>query len=277
MNKPRHLVVFDLDGTLLNKDSKLSALTQQTLTAMHQQGIHYTLATGRSYQSANAIIEHELFFLPQIYTNGVLTWCPNKNRFSFDNCLTVEQGVNAIKAMESTAAAPFLSAIDSQEQKYIFHGKLQNQVEEKLLARFSEKKGTQILPVEQIKDGLHVTNISMIGPSTDVLNAEHNISKDKQLIAYSGPAMSQQDYRWIDVHHAKATKGSAVEKLKSQLEVDNIICFGDGDNDLSMFEIANESYAPANANEQVKQAATSVIGHHDEDGVALFLKERFGV
>jgi hydroxymethylpyrimidine pyrophosphatase-like HAD family hydrolase len=42
-----------------------------------------------------------------------------------------------------------------------------------------------------------------------------------------------------------------------------------------MFEAADESYAPANANDVVKSAATAIIGHHDEEGIARFLRERF--
>ena len=79
------------------------------------------------------------------------------------------------------------------------------------------------------------------------------------------------------MHHAKATKGTAIAKLKELLNIESIICFGDGDNDLSMFEIADECYAPENANIENKQAATAVIGHHNEDGVAKFLTERFSL
>ncbi|HEY6130741.1 MAG TPA: HAD hydrolase family protein, partial [Halioglobus sp.] len=35
------------------------------------------------------------------------------------------------------------------------------------------------------------------------------------------------------------------------------------------------SYAPSNARPEVRAAATAVIGHHDEDGIAQFLRERF--
>ncbi|MEM1189501.1 MAG: HAD hydrolase family protein, partial [Pseudomonadota bacterium] len=54
-----------------------------------------------------------------------------------------------------------------------------------------------------------------------------------------------------------------------------VVCFGDSDNDLSMFACADEAYAPLNAKESVKSAATAVIGHHDADGIARFLRERF--
>jgi hypothetical protein len=44
-----------------------------------------------------------------------------------------------------------------------------------------------------------------------------------------------------------------------------------------MFATADEAYAPANATEEVRGAATAVIGRHDEDGIARFLRERFGL
>jgi hypothetical protein len=44
-----------------------------------------------------------------------------------------------------------------------------------------------------------------------------------------------------------------------------------------MFASADECYAPENASSQVKQAATAVIGHHDADGIARFLRQRFQI
>ena len=73
------------------------------------------------------------------------------------------------------------------------------------------------------------------------------------------------------------SKGDAVSRLKDELGMQRVICFGDSDNDLSMFEAADESYAPANANENIKSAATAVIGHHDDEGIARFLRERFAL
>jgi len=41
--------------------------------------------------------------------------------------------------------------------------------------------------------------------------------------------------------------------------------------------VADECYAPSNAKETIKQAATAVIGHHDEDGIAHKLRERYSL
>ena len=66
-------------------------------------------------------------------------------------------------------------------------------------------------------------------------------------------------------------------QLKKALGASNIICFGDSDNDRSMFELADECYAPANAKQPIKDIATKVIGHNQEDGIAHFLRERFSL
>ena len=44
-----------------------------------------------------------------------------------------------------------------------------------------------------------------------------------------------------------------------------------------MFAVADEAYATANADDEVKEQATQIIGHHDEDGVAHFLRDRFNL
>ena len=271
------LIVFDLDRTLLNKESKLSSFTLQTLQELDKRGIHYTIATGRSFLSAASTIEKHTFPLPQIYTNGVVTWCPTNQTFSFDNCLTLDESYAALDAMKTNEAHPFVNAIDEDGNRFIFHGEYRNQTEQHLLERFKQISGTTLLPLSEIEMGLRITNISMIGPSEHVVGAHENIDKISHLIAYSGQAVERNDYRWIDIHHLQANKGAAVMRLKEQLNIDSVICFGDGDNDLSMFAIANECYAPDNANEENKKIATAVINHHDDDGVAKFLVERFSL
>lgn len=270
-------MVFDLDRTLLNKDAELTPFTLQTLSELDKRGIHYTLATGRSFLSAARIIKDHAFPLPQIYTNGVVTWCPKQACFSFDNCLTRDESLHALSTMKSDAAHPFISAINGNGQRIVYHGEFKNKIEQQILNRFSELNGTELVPVNKIANNVHITNISMVGPSEHVISAHKKIDDMKHLTAYSGQAVEHEEFRWIDIHHVKANKGAAVTRLKEQLNLDSIICFGDGDNDLSMFDIADECYAPANANKENKEIATAIIGHHDEDGVALFLKERFSL
>ena len=50
-----------------------------------------------------------------------------------------------------------------------------------------------------------------------------------------------------------------------------MVVFGDGKNDMDMFEMADECYAVENAAEELKAIATGVIGKNDEDAVARWL------
>ncbi len=122
-----------------------------------------------------------------------------------------------------------------------------------------------------------MTHVNAIGASESIVAVLRSVDEEPHLVAYSGTAFEGEQWRWLDVHHSDASKGGAIEQLKSLLGFERVICFGDSDNDLSMFEAADESYAPANANDTIKSAATAVIGHHDEEGIAHFLRERFAL
>jgi hydroxymethylpyrimidine pyrophosphatase-like HAD family hydrolase len=117
----------------------------------------------------------------------------------------------------------------------------------------------------------------MIGAAKTIHEMWLELNTHAHIIAYSGPALEGEEFRWMDVHHCLANKGSAVANLKKQLGASNVICFGDSDNDLSMFELADESYAPENAKDVIKKSANAVIGHNHKDGIAHFLHERFSL
>ena len=62
--------------------------------------------------------------------------------------------------------------------------------------------------------------------------------------------------------------------MKERYDFGKVVVFGDSVNDLPMFRAADESYAVANALEELKGIATGVIGRNDEDAVAHFLETR---
>ena len=71
------------------------------------------------------------------------------------------------------------------------------------------------------------------------------------------------------------SKAHAIEQLKKIYHYDHLVVFGDGENDIDMFQLADESYAVDNAHEKLKAIATQVIQSNNEDGVAHFLKQTF--
>ena len=57
--------------------------------------------------------------------------------------------------------------------------------------------------------------------------------------------------------------------------MNNLVVFGDGKNDIDMFELADESYAVQNAHEELKKYATAIISSNDEDAVAHWLEKNY--
>jgi len=233
------LLVFDLDGTLLNRESVISDYTSETLKLLTERDIAYTVATGRTLHGARAILEGHRFQLPQAYKNGVMIWHPKTRHFSRGATLTPDELDNVVRACLTQGVTPFVFALDENNESIVYHPPLQTDIEREL--------------------------IRSIGV------------EEPHLVAYSGVALEGQQWRWLDVHHSDASKGGAIKTMKSLLGLERVICFGDSDNDLSMFAAADESYAPANSNNRIKSAATAVVGHHDEEGIARFLRERFSL
>ena len=56
------------------------------------------------------------------------------------------------------------------------------------------------------------------------------------------------------------------------LGADRVVSFGDGKNDLPLFQASDACYAVANAVPELKKCATAVIGSNQEDGVAAWLR-----
>lgn len=269
------LIVFDLDGTLLNKSSKISTYSRETLRLLTERGIAYTVATGRAMHGAVDILEGHGFDLPQIFKNGVMIWNPKLGQYSTHYLLTLPEISHVADALMANSVTPFFFTLEPGNRHAVYHPPLQQKVEYKLVRSFEKERDLPVLPVAQLPADADITNISAVGPEHAIQAVANMIRDEPQLVAYMGTAIEDRKLSWIDIHHESGSKGGAVEHLKQELGFSRVICFGDSDNDLSMFESADEAYAPANAKDTIKAAATSVIGHHNKDGIARFLRERF--
>ena len=271
------LFVFDLDGTLLNANSEISEYTRQTLHLLSEQGVLYTVATGRALHGARDILAGHPFTLPQAYKNGVMIWSPATEGYSHHTHLSLEEIRHVVEAMLSQGVAPFMFTLEPGDRHAIYHPPLHSSVERDLAESYRARAGVDVQPASAIPAEAEISNISALGAPQAIEAVERLIEDEPDLIAYAGPALEGNDLWWIDIHHMDASKGNAVERLRGELGVSRVVCFGDSDNDLSMFAIADEAYAPSNAKAEVLKAATATIGHHDEDGIARFLRQRFSL
>jgi len=271
------LVVFDLDGTLLNRESAISDYTSETLQLLSRRDIAYTVATGRTLHGARAVLDGHQFRLPQAYKNGVVIWHPETEHFLSGATLTPGELDNVVRACLAQRLTPFVFTLDEDAGSTVYHSPTLTDIERELIRSIGVEASVKVRALNELPADATITHVNAIGNGDAINSVLHSVNDEPHLVAYSGAALEGEQWRWLDVHHSDASKGGAIETMKRLLGVECVICFGDSDNDLSMFEVADESYAPANANENIKSAATAVIGHHDDEGIARFLRERFSL
>lgn len=271
------LIVFDLDGTLLNRQSTISDYTSETLKLLAKREIAYTVATGRTLHGARAVLEGHCFPLPQAYKNGVMIWHPDQQRYSSSMTLTAAELENVVHACLQQGLTPFVFTLEEGNKSTAYHPLLQSEADLELVRVLDVDGHVSMRALDELPADAAVTHVNSIGAPDAVKAVAHSVEDEAHLVAYSGIAREGAEWHWLDIHHSDASKGGAIKTLKELLGLESVICFGDSDNDLSMFAAADESYAPANANAAAKAAATAVIGHHDEEGIARFLRERFGL
>lgn len=80
---------------------------------------------------------------------------------------------------------------------------------------------------------------------------------------------------WLDFMDLEVDKGHALGKIQqlTGIEPEECICFGDNENDCSMFAKVGISHAVENALPQVKEMATRVIPGYEQEGVIKVLEQ----
>jgi len=79
---------------------------------------------------------------------------------------------------------------------------------------------------------------------------------------------------WYEIYDKSASKANAVRQLADLVKADELICFGDNNNDISMIQAANVGVAVANSVDALKSAADIIIESNDNDGVARYIEKR---
>jgi Cof subfamily protein (haloacid dehalogenase superfamily) len=139
---------------------------------------------------------------------------------------------------------------------------------------------------------LYAAAINLAGRAAGVKLSEYITSDCAKLLIVSEPerltavradfdaafgnimSISTSRSNYLEFTNTEANKGNALRRLAPMLGVrrEEIIAFGDGQNDLDMLAWAGLGFAPANAHPEVLRAAPRTMPSNDEDGPARTLE-----
>lgn len=263
------LYVSDLDGTLLNSQQQTSTYTNPTIEKLVDQGMLFSYATARSYYSAKPATKGLSAKIPLILYNGAFIIDNQSQEILVSNFFLKEEVNELSYYFKQKNFYPIVYAFINKQEKFSYiPGKSTKQQLDFISTRNDKRKN----PTENDLYQGDVFYVSCIASKKQLESFYHDL-KDRYQCLFSKDIYSQ-DW-WLEILPQKATKAHAILQLKDYLKCEKVVVFGDGLNDLSMFEIANESYAVENACKELKEKATGVIGRHDQDAVAHWLEKNY--
>ncbi|MDH2445378.1 HAD family hydrolase [Amnibacterium sp. CER49] len=275
MSDPRTLYVSDLDGTLLGDDGRISERSLTTIGALLERGdVAFTVATARSYATARRAIAELPIRLPMVVYSGAFAVDPDTGERRWQVLFAPATVPALLEEAVPLGLVPVVFWLqDGRERMSWVPGG-----EPSGLARWLEARrgDPRLLPVERWDevDTSVAFFVSVVGPAAAlerlVAALEGAPAGEDCALAFQ-PSATDPDRSVLDVTAAAATKAEAVLRVAREAGFDRVEAFGDGPNDMPLFEEADEAHAVANADAAVLEAATDVIPPNVEDGVAAYL------
>jgi len=266
-------LALDLDGTLLAPGAVLTERTIAAVKSCIRRGLTIIISTGRSLQATEPYRVSLGAEGPMVYFNGALvtdmprnevlsTILLEKEKAEFCLDLSRETGVYCQMFIPGKASQITLMTERGTPERTMYHnhtGILAELVDLKEVLKSSGSCGcfkTMFLAEPEVLTALRPRVYEHFG--------------DEVYIAQTYPTFLEV----MDKNVSKG-RGLTIAMKHRSIKREEIIAFGDEENDLPMFTAAGFSVAPSSANEKVKAAADLVIGSNAEDGVAAFLEEFF--
>lgn len=268
------LYISDLDGTLLGSNATLSEETVKALNRLISKGIKFTVATARTSATVVQMLSETDISLPVILMNGVCIYDIKKQEYIVTEKISNKGKRVLLDVIRQYIGTGFVYTIDNNQLSTYFENDdspaAKSFIEER--ERIYGKKFTKVDSFEACYDK-SIVYYSIDDKQEKLTEACEELKKCDDLHVEFYRDIYNTDHWYLEVCSSAASKKNAVIKLRKLLGAEKVVSFGDNLNDIPMFEASDESYAVGNAKEEVKQAATGVIGTNADNGVVRFIAE----
>jgi Cof subfamily protein (haloacid dehalogenase superfamily) len=257
------LMAVDIDGTLLNSNSELTAHTQETIIKAVDKGLIFTIATGRPIIGVQPLGEQLGFDMPFITYNGAMVLTGKSKRIIFNQTMNPDDARMIFNKGDELGITTVLWSnnrlyANRYDERVTEYAKISGATPEIAENKVFNEGVTKLIWYDEVERINEIKNkvYDMINPG--------KTSEDSSFIAHTS-----RPY-FLEFVDRKASKAIAMEKLGKHYNIkrEEMIAIGDGFNDLSMIEYAGLGIAMGNAPDEIKNKASFVTLSNDEDGLA---------
>ena len=249
-----------MDGTLLNSDHQVSDRFYDVFHKLSSRGVMFVAASGRQYHSMAhklSIIKDDIIFIAE---NGALVKKREEELSSTPLGVDVQREllsvVDEIDNAHAMLCGKYTSYFDGKSKQFL------DQLKEYYSA-YEIVEDYAAVTDEIVKIAVYHADSAenFIFPKVGYL-------EDRLKVKVSGQ-------HWVDFNHIDAHKGNALGKIMQQYNIksNQLLVFGDYNNDLEMLQLADYSFAMKNAHPNVKKVANYETSSNDDYGVERILEQ----
>lgn len=272
------LYVSDLDGTLLDNESKLSPATVRMLNELIAGGALFTIATARTPATAVGLMEDVDTKLPFVVMAGCALWDNAAKDYLSARILKPEYVCTLLGIFRKHGNSPFVYHRDGN-RIMVQHAEVMTKDEETFISPRIKTPYKYLRLVDSTKGEISPHDVMLIF-GTGRFDRLRAIADD---IDRSGMPCQYNCYHdisspgtgIIDIYTENTTKALAIEDVARRCGAGRVVTFGDNLNDIPMMEAADWSVAVDNAFPEVKRAASETTGTNADDSVAKWIWRDF--
>ena len=264
------VIATDMDGTLLDPKGQLDLpRLEKILDKLDQCDIRFVIATGNEVHRMRQLLGHLAERVVLVVANGARIFENNEliQAQTWDDAM-VDKALAHFKGRECQDQF----VVTAMNGGFVKKGTVFTELDKFMTPEMIEKLYQRLNFVDEFDSSLFggVLKMSMVvgEERLDSVLQEVNDLFDGRVRAVSS------GYGCIDILQDGIHKAwGLVELLKRwNLKPEQIMAFGDSENDIEMLELAGISYAMENAEEAVKRVATKVAPANSQAGVYKVLE-----
>lgn len=279
MTHNRNIYVTDLDGTLLNHESRVSDRSREILDRLSADGTLITVATARTPATVDNLLSGIRLRLPAIVMTGAATWDLTAKRYHHKHMMDPGLCAAVERVCSGHGITPFRYTLGHEGMLDVFHlsprGRAgMNRAEQSFYEERSRLK-LKKFHFEPPADNAFGDTILYLGlaPTDDVNRAAEELRAMGITSVSAYPDIFNPAVGTLEIYADGVSKASAVSRLREAYGGDRLTVFGDNLNDIPMMRVADVAVAVENALPQVKEAADIVIGPNTTDSVARYIEQ----
>ena len=264
------LIATDMDGTILDSQGLLDLpRLEKILDRLEEKGIRFVIATGNEIHRVRQLLGHLTDRVVLIVANGAKIFENNQliQVETWDDEL-VEKALTFFKGQECQNQF----VITSRNGGFVKEGTIFTQLDKFMTPEMIELFYQRMNFVEELHPELFggVLKMSLVVGEDRTEQVQEDFNQ-----VFNGYVQAvSSGYGCLDIIQDGIHKAWALQELLKSWDIkpEEIMAFGDSENDVEMLELAGIAYAMENADEKAKAVATDIAPANSQGGVYQVLE-----